>query len=287
MSLAELQAQLRATGAYESAPGRRRLRVDRRLGRWSAWYHQKVLRVVLAANRSVRRGTYDAPAWAGSSYRTLLAIEDCGGGVSVAGLLARARREGPVVYVSNHMSMLESFLLPCILLSFGDLAPVVKEDLLRYPLFGAVLRSVHPIAVGRDNPREDLRAVMENGVQAVAAGRSVLVFPQSSRRPYFDVNEFNTLGVKLARQAGAPLVPLALKTDFQGIGRWLRDFGRVDVSRRVRFHFGDPLCVSGNGRAEHQAVIEFIVRNLSEWRVPVVGWQGAASAAAPKQEDNR
>jgi 1-acyl-sn-glycerol-3-phosphate acyltransferase len=48
-------------------------------------------------------------------------------------------------------------------------------------------------------------------------------------------------------------------------GVYLKDFGRIDRNKIVRFAFGSPLCVLGKGGEEQQAVNEFIVRELQEW----------------------
>jgi 1-acyl-sn-glycerol-3-phosphate acyltransferase len=166
------------------------------------------------------------------------------------------------------MSLLETFLLPCLLLSFNErgIVTVVKQSLVDYPFFGKVLGATGPIAVGRQSAREDLALVLEEGAKGLQAGRSGLVFPQSTRKPSIVEDDFNSIGMKLARRAGVPAVPVALKTDFQGIGGLLRDFGRITRSRTVHFEFGAPLRVRGNGREEHDAAVRFIVGKVTSWQ---------------------
>jgi 1-acyl-sn-glycerol-3-phosphate acyltransferase len=85
----------------------------------------------------------------------------------------------------------------------------------------------------------------------------------------FDVRNFNTLGVKLARKSGVPVVPIALKTDFHGAGRWLKDIGPIFPDRPIYFKFGNPIPIVGNGMAAHRSVVEFITQNLASWGVGV------------------
>ncbi|MBW2177934.1 MAG: hypothetical protein JRH03_13480, partial [Deltaproteobacteria bacterium] len=73
--------------------------------------------------------------------------------------------KSPRVFVSNHMSVLETFLFP------------------------SLQRNV-----------------------------SVLVFPQTTRGLRFDPDKFNTLGIKLARRAKVPVIPVAVKADAWGVG---------------------------------------------------------------------
>jgi 1-acyl-sn-glycerol-3-phosphate acyltransferase len=84
---------------------------------------------------------------------------------------------------------------------------------------------------------------------------------------YFRPAEFNTLGIKLALKAGVPVVPIALKTDAWGVGKIMKDFGRIDRTKKVRFAFGKPMEIKGRGADEHQAIISFIQESLARWEV--------------------
>ncbi|MGQ9661334.1 MAG: lysophospholipid acyltransferase family protein [Kiritimatiellia bacterium] len=216
------------------------------------------------------RGGYDAEFFAVQSYDMLRAAEGSGAQVSVSGLSNLASLAGPAVIVSNHMSLLETFLLPGFLLPFREVSIVVKETLLRYPAFGNILRAVRAISVRRQNPREDFRKILVEGQHALAEGRFVLVFPQHTRSVEFDSSQFNSVGVKLAARSGVPVVPLALRTDFAGIGRVVRDIGRLDRSKPVCFSFGTPLTVT-SPKATHERVVSFICGRLRSWGIRVLG----------------
>jgi 1-acyl-sn-glycerol-3-phosphate acyltransferase len=69
----------------------------------------------------------------------------------------------------------------------------------------------------------------------------------------------------LAARAGVPVVPIALKTDAWGVGKLIKDFGKVHPETMVHFYFGDPLIISGNGRVEHEKITGFIQGKLAEW----------------------
>ena len=133
------------------------------------------------------------------------------------------------------------------------------------------MRSRDPIAVTRDNPREDFKAVIEGGTERLARGISIIVFPQTTRTRQFDASQFNSIGVKLALRAKAPVVPLALLTDAWGNGRWIKDFGKIDPARTVHFAFGEPMEIQGRGAEDHQKIIGFIEERLSQWGLPGPG----------------
>lgn len=141
----------------------------------------------------------------------------------------------------------------------------MKQSLVEYPVFRHIMRSRDPITVGRSNPRDDLKAVLEGGAEKLKAGSSIIIFPQTTRTPVFDPASFNTIGTKLAKKAGVPVVPFALKTDAWGNGKYLKDYGRIIPSRPVHFAFGKPLIIQDRGAEEHAAIIAFISGKLKEW----------------------
>jgi len=195
----------------------------------------------------------------------LKVAESCGGRISITGLKNLSEIQTPVVFISNHMSMLETFLLPAILSSFRGLAIVVKESLIKYPFFGKLLCAIDPIIVTRKSPRDDLKTVLVKGEETLRNGRSVLVFPQATRSQQFDPDHFNTLGNKLAQKAKVPVVPIALKTDFQSIGRILRDIGPINRRKKIHIKVGPPLTIDGNNKEVHYKVTSFIAGSLKEW----------------------
>jgi 1-acyl-sn-glycerol-3-phosphate acyltransferase len=168
------------------------------------------------------------------------------------------------------MSILETFVLPCLIVPHRSVTFVIKESLTVYPWFGHVMRSRDPVVVGRENARDDLRVVLEGGQQRLVSGVSIVIFPQTTRSEAFDPKKFNSLGVKLAKKAGVPIVPVALKTDAWGLGRRLKDFGPIRPARTVHISFGEPMEVAGAGKSEHEAVVDFIRAHLARWGTPIV-----------------
>jgi 1-acyl-sn-glycerol-3-phosphate acyltransferase len=163
------------------------------------------------------------------------------------------------------MSALETFVLPVIIAPIKDATFVVKQSLVEYPVFKHVMRARNPVTVGRSNPRDDLKAVLEGGAERLKAGLSIIIFPQTTRTPVFYPDQFNSIGIKLAKRAGVPAVPFALKTDAWGNGNWLKDFGRIDPAKTVHFAFGKPLRIGDRGSEEHRQIVEFIQAKLKEW----------------------
>jgi 1-acyl-sn-glycerol-3-phosphate acyltransferase len=225
--------------------------------------------IVLKTRKQALQGKYDAEAWALSSFDVFKLIESCGGKFHITGMDHIRRCSEPAVFVGNHMSTLETMVLPCIIAPEKKVTFAVKESLVKNPFFGAVMRSRDPIVLGRENSRDDLSVVLNKGQELLSNGTSVVIFPQSTRMVEFVPAKFNSLGVKLAANAKVRVIPFALKTDFWEIGKLVRDLGRISRHKPIHIAFGEPLTICGNGKKENAEIIDFIVSHLKEWNAKV------------------
>lgn len=235
--------------------------------RW--WFHFSFIKIVLHCRKLAVKGLYDDKEWVKTSLMVFKAIERCGGRFHIKGIdNLRKSADKPVVVVSNHMSTLETIIFPCIIASIRPVTFVVKESLVKQHIFGPIMRSREPIVVGRKNPREDLVKVLNEGQEILKKGRSLVIFPQSTRHVEFIPEQFNTLGVKLAQRAGVKIIPTAIKTDFWGNSKveFLKDLGPISRDKPIYMNFAEPMEIKSRGKEEHQQVIEFIESNLKKWK---------------------
>jgi 1-acyl-sn-glycerol-3-phosphate acyltransferase len=232
----------------------------------TAVFYAQMFMVVLKASRLSKKGLYTNERWIDSSLTILRALESVGVRFEMDNLPVPGQLTSPCVFVGNHMSILETFVLPCLIQPHQDVTFVVKESLVAHPFFKEVMKSRNPVVVGRSNPRDDLRTVLREGQKRLDAHTSIIIFPQTTRSNHFDPRKFNSLGIKLAKRSRVPAIPIALQTDAWGLGRRLKDFGKIRPRRKVHIRFGKPLPVLGSGKNEHLAIVDFITRNLSTWR---------------------
>jgi 1-acyl-sn-glycerol-3-phosphate acyltransferase len=248
------------TAVKEHLSLKEKFRLNNRL-----YFTLKYAYIVLKTRKIARRKFYDKKAWADSSFYIFRFIEKSGGRFNITGMENISKIDGPVLFISNHMSTLETMVFPSLIAPHREVTFVVKESLVKHPLFGDVMRSRNPIVVGRTDPRKDLQAVMQEGQELLSKGISIIIFPQSTRSVKFNPEEFNSLGVKLAKKAGVPVVPVAIKTDFWGNGKVLKELGPIDSRKTIYIKFGEPFSISGTGRDDNQRIIEFIQTSLDEW----------------------
>lgn len=229
-------------------------------------FYIRLITIVYRASRIAQKGTYDGAAWVGHSLAVLRALEDVGVDVEISGIEYLQEVAGPCVFVGNHMSMMETVLLPAIIRPLRKVTYVIKESLLEYPIFKHVMRSRKPIAVTRTNPRQDLKIVMDEGVDRLSDDVSIIVFPQTTRAVVFDPKQMSSIGVKLAKKANVPVVPMAVKTDCWENGSRLKDFGRIRSGCTAHFAFGKAMAVDGKGDGTQGEICNFIAAKLESWQ---------------------
>ena len=225
----------------------------------------RYISIILRARKVALEGNYDKETWASTSNDIFRLIEECGGRFHITGLDNLHNCKGPVVFVSNHMSTLETMIFPVIIAPLMDVTFIVKKSLVEHRLFGPIMKARKPIIVGRTNSRDDFKKVMTEGTELLTKGISIVVFPQSTRKDEFISSEFNSLGVKLAKKANVKLIPVAVKTDFWGHGKYLKDLGPICRNKPIYMDFGKPMEISGSGKVEHEKIIEFISSSLTYW----------------------
>jgi 1-acyl-sn-glycerol-3-phosphate acyltransferase len=232
----------------------------------SVIFYSNYLRIMLTNNRIAKKGLYNDYGWVNSSIDTFESLERSGIRFHFTGMNNLKKVDTPVVFVGNHMSTLETMILPMIIQPIKRVVYVIKEELANYPLFGAIAMARDPILVGRENPREDLKIVLEEGSRKIQIGKSIIIFPQKTRSLNIDPASFNSLGVKLAKRNNVSVIPIAILSDAWGNGKYIKEIGKIDPLKVVRFCFGEPISISGNGAEDHQHIIEFITGKLKEWR---------------------
>ena len=228
-------------------------------------FFPKLLNIFFFANRLTKKNVYNRFNWVKSSQMIMEELEKIGVEIEIDGMHNLNSFDGPAIFIGNHMSTLETVALPRIINPIKPVVFVTKQELNTTPLFGPINSSRHPIIVGRENAREDLMQVMNQGAERLKDGRSIILFPQKTRSPIFDQENFNTLGIKLAKRNNVPVVPIALLTDAWSNGKIMKEFGPIDTSKKVYFSFGKPIEITGNGSEQHKEVVEFIISHLKKW----------------------
>ncbi len=230
-----------------------------------AFYTRAILGPVSYLCFLAQIGKSDDTAWALGSARVARCFESIGARFEITGMDNLQTVDKPCIFVANHMSTLETFVLPSMLRPHTPVTFVVKRSLTTMPIFGSLLRSRNPVVLDRKNAREDFKVVLEEGKKRLEEGISLVIFPQSTRTQTFDAAKFNSIGIKLAKHCQRPIVPIALKTNTWEKGTLMKDFGPVFPHRTIHFAFGKPLYIEGQGKTEHTQICDFIGTHIAQW----------------------
>lgn len=114
------------------------------------------------------------------------------------------------VLLSKHQSTLETLWLPTLM--SHPLAFVFKRELLKIPFFGWSMARLDMIHIDRESRAAAMKHVIEQGRRLLAQGTWVIMFPEGTRTPRGQEGTYQTAGTRLAVEAGAPVIPIAVAT---------------------------------------------------------------------------
>lgn len=109
------------------------------------------------------------------------------------------------IVMCNHQSAWETFFLQTLL---TPLSTVLKEELMRIPLFGWALRFLKPIAINRNQKFKSLKKLISHGKDRLEEGISVLIFPEGTFFPKVVPEEYLKGSAALASSARYPILPI-------------------------------------------------------------------------------
>ena len=113
----------------------------------------------------------------------------------------------PYVALSKHQSPWETFFLFILL---NPVSTVMKRSLLLMPSFGWGIAMAKPIPIDRKQPKQAIKALIDNGVKRLKKDKMpVLVFPEGTRVPYGQTRKYSRGGAQLAQKAAAPAIFIA------------------------------------------------------------------------------
>jgi 1-acyl-sn-glycerol-3-phosphate acyltransferase len=116
-------------------------------------------------------------------------------------------RTGGAVMVINHTGYLDFTFAGLAAQPAGRLVRfMAKESVFKHPVSGPLMRGMKHIPVDREAGTASFRAALT----ALKAGEIVGVFPEATISQSFELKEFKSGAVRMARSAGVPLLPTVL-----------------------------------------------------------------------------
>lgn len=112
------------------------------------------------------------------------------------------------VFVSNHRSYLDTAAM--FVYTGRRIGLLAKKELLKVPILGVGMGFVNVMAIDRTNRERAIRTT-EAAAQRIKSGVSFAVFVEGTRAMPGELLPFKKGAFYMARQAGVPVVPVAIK----------------------------------------------------------------------------
>jgi 1-acyl-sn-glycerol-3-phosphate acyltransferase len=115
----------------------------------------------------------------------------------------------PCLIAIKHQSMMDT-IVP--FLFAGKVCFVLKQELLKMPVFGWYCRRAGMIAIDRDGHMKALKDMVRAAREQIANGASIVIFPEGTRQPIGAAPDYKPGVAAIYGQLGVPCIPVALNT---------------------------------------------------------------------------
>ena len=143
----------------------------------------------------------------------------------------------PVIFTPNHAG---AFDIPAIVLSAPN-SPIfmAKKELSQIPFLKSWMDAVDCVFVDRSN-KQSAHSSLQQAIDAVADGRSLVIFPEGTRSKTGEIGKFRGGAMKIAMETGAKVVPVLI----EGTRARLEETGNVTAGT-VYVTYLDPIETKG------------------------------------------
>lgn len=116
---------------------------------------------------------------------------------------------GPVIIAAKHQSLWDTTIIFHL---FGTPAVVMKQELLKIPIYGALCRGQGMIVVDREGGAKALKKMLADARAAAAEGRRIVIFPQGTRTRPGEPAPYQPGVAALYRDLKLPVVPAVVNS---------------------------------------------------------------------------
>ena len=148
----------------------------------------------------------------------------------------RIPKDESVLFIFNHRGFFDIILayytVP-VLSSF-----VSKKEIAKVPGLRLWMRNIKCVFLDRENPREGIKAILK-GIENIQRGTSMFISPEGTRNSGEGLLPFKPGSLKMAEQAGCPIVPVAITNSdkaFENHLPWIK-------STPMTIEYGEPIYI--------------------------------------------
>jgi 1-acyl-sn-glycerol-3-phosphate acyltransferase len=115
---------------------------------------------------------------------------------------------GPVLFVSNHQSHMDSAVIHGFICRPKGF--IADKDAENIPILRTWMKYMKCIFIDRKNARRNISS-LENGIKLLKQGHSLVIYPEGKINASNQLADFKKGCLKLAVKAGVPVVPVTIK----------------------------------------------------------------------------
>lgn len=148
-------------------------------------------------------------------------------------------RQGPVILVANHLSMLDPIVLGCAI--SRPIRFMAKHELFLNRLFAYVLTRLGAFPVRRGHADKE---AFHTAFEVLSRGQVLGIFPEGTRSLNGELQPPYSGAAILAEKTGAPVVPVGIV----GTGKIVRKGATIPRHGRITVRVGRPIYAAGSAR---------------------------------------
>lgn len=168
--------------------------------------------------------------------------------------LENVPKDGPIILCPNHLSFIDSFLMPLVVPR--KVVYLGKSDYFDKWYLSWFFKGAGVIPVRREGGQAG-EASLRTGVDALSSGLAVGIYPEGTRSPDGRLYRGKTGPARMAVRAGCPIIPVAIFDTDKAVptGRYIPNICRIGI------RFGKPLDFS---RYEGKEDDRFVLRSITD-----------------------
>lgn len=183
-------------------------------------------------------------------------VKAAGGKVTVTGI-DNIPADQAVLFVSNHQG---NFDIP-LLLGYIDQPKgfVAKIELKKLPMVRTWMELIQCVFMDRNDLRQSLQ-VMNEAIQTLKNGHSMVIFPEGTRSKGGPVQEFKKGSLRLALKAQVPVIPIGISGSY----RLMEAQGFQIKPASISIHIGKPILLHTLPKEDQQEAAALVQKQVQK-----------------------
>ena len=154
-------------------------------------------------------------------------------------------KEDGYIFCSNHICFMDPLLIACN--RRKEFHFIAKEELVRVPVLGWILKKLNVIPVKRGTG--DIGA-MKKGIEVLKNGNSLIIFPEGTRSKTGKMGEAKNGMALLIKKTGCGVMPCAV-------------IGKPNIFRKTKLVYGTPVPPGFfEGEKDLNIITNYIINNI-------------------------